>query len=64
MMESLLPNVNWEIMWNATKETLFMTGFSIIFTFILGIILGITLFLTDKGNMWNNVFLIESSVQS
>ena len=33
-----------------------MTGFSIIFTFILGIILGITLFLTDKGNMWNNVF--------
>ncbi|MCB5236027.1 MULTISPECIES: methionine ABC transporter permease [Niallia] len=56
MMESLLPNVNWEIMWNATKETLFMTGFSIIFTFILGIILGITLFLTDKGNMWNNVF--------
>lgn len=57
MMESLLPNVDWEIMWNATKETLFMTGFSIIFTFILGIILGITLFLTDKGNMWNNVFL-------
>jgi len=56
MRESLLPNVNWEIMWNATKETLFMTGFSIIFTFILGIILGITLFLTDKGNMWNNVF--------
>ncbi|MDU1847126.1 MAG: methionine ABC transporter permease [Niallia nealsonii] len=56
MMESLLPNVNWEIMWNATKETLFMTGFSIVFTFILGIILGITLFLTDKGNMWNNVF--------
>ncbi|MGI8349512.1 methionine ABC transporter permease [Niallia circulans] len=57
MMERLLPNVDWEIMWNATKETLFMTGFSIIFTFILGIILGITLFLTDKGNMWNNVFL-------
>ncbi|MEK4653290.1 methionine ABC transporter permease [Niallia sp. FSL W8-0954] len=56
MMERLLPNVDWEIMWNATKETLFMTGFSIIFTFILGIILGITLFLTDKGNMWNNVF--------
>ncbi|WP_400243064.1 methionine ABC transporter permease [Niallia sp. JL1B1071] len=57
MIESLLPNVNWEIMWKATVETLFMTGFSIIFTFILGIILGITLFLTAKGNMWNNALI-------
>ncbi|MFT8321939.1 MAG: methionine ABC transporter permease [Bacillus sp. (in: firmicutes)] len=57
MMTRFFPNVEWDTMWLATKETLYMTSFSIIVTFILGIILGITLFLTAKGNMWGNSFL-------
>ncbi|WP_458412003.1 methionine ABC transporter permease [Schinkia sp. CFF1] len=54
MLETLLPNVNWEKMWEATVETFYMTGISVVSTFILGIILGLLLFLTAKGNIWEN----------
>lgn len=54
MIETYFPNVKWDQMWEATLETLFMTGYSIVFTFLLGIILGLTLFLTREGNMWSN----------
>lgn len=54
MIEELLPNVDWEEMIEATYETLYMTGISIVATFILGIILGLVLFLTSKGNIWDN----------
>lgn len=54
MIEELLPNVDWEAMMEATYETLYMTGISIVATFILGIVLGLVLFLTSKGNIWEN----------
>lgn len=54
MIETLLPNVKWPKMWDATIETLYMTGISVIVTFIFGIILGLLLFLTAKGNIWEN----------
>ncbi|WP_419882128.1 methionine ABC transporter permease [Peribacillus sp. B-H-3] len=54
MLTDLLPNVVWADMWAATKETLYMTGFSLVATFILGILLGTLLFLTSKGQMWEN----------
>ncbi|QED49233.1 methionine ABC transporter permease [Cytobacillus dafuensis] len=54
MINSWFPNVNWEKMWEATTETLYMTSISVIATFILGIILGLLLFLTSKGNIWEN----------
>ncbi|OCA84822.1 ABC transporter permease [Pradoshia sp. D12] len=54
MMETLLPNVVWERIYEKTWETLYMTGVSLIATFFLGIILGLLLFLTSKGNMWEN----------
>ena len=38
----------------ATIETLYMTAISVVATFFLGIILGLILFLTGKGNMWEN----------
>ena len=41
-------------MLEATRETLYMTGISVVATFILGILLGLLLFLTAKGNMWEN----------
>lgn len=56
-MTQLFPSVDWEKMWAATGETLYMTGYSIVVTFVLGLILGITLFLTAKGNMWSNVVI-------
>jgi D-methionine transport system permease protein len=54
MLDNLLPNVEWDIIWAATVETLYMTGVSVVATFILGTILGLLLFLTSKGNLWEN----------
>lgn len=54
MLEQLLPNVDWDMMIAATLETLYMTAISVVATFILGIILGLILFLTGKGNLWEN----------
>ncbi|MBT2666488.1 ABC transporter permease [Bacillus sp. ISL-4] len=54
MLEELLPNVDWEDIIEATKETLYMTSVSVVATLFIGIILGLILFLTGKGNMWEN----------
>ncbi|MCF6138570.1 methionine ABC transporter permease [Pseudalkalibacillus berkeleyi] len=53
-MTNLFPNVDWEDMWEATLETIYMTVISVSATFVLGIILGLLLFLTDKNNLWQN----------
>lgn len=47
-------DVDWQAMWDATAQTLYMTGISVLATFILGILLGLLLFLTTSGNMWQN----------
>ncbi|AYA77735.1 ABC transporter permease [Bacillus sp. Y1] len=57
MLETLLPNVNWEKMIEATNETLYMTAISVVITFVLGLILGLLLFLTAKGNIWENALV-------
>jgi D-methionine transport system permease protein len=54
MINSLFPNVDWEKMWEATVETLYMTAMSTIFTFIIGLVLGIILFLTAPRQLWAN----------
>jgi len=53
-MASLFEMVKWDQLWEATIETLYMTSISVLTTFILGIVLGLLLFLTDKGNLWEN----------
>lgn len=54
MLDTWFYNVDWVSIWEATKETFYMTAISVIFTFILGLILGLILFLTGKGNLWEN----------
>jgi D-methionine transport system permease protein len=54
MLERFFPNVKWDRMWEATNETLYMASISVLATFILGILLGLLLFLTSKGNIWEN----------
>jgi D-methionine transport system permease protein len=54
MLEELLPNVKWDKIIEATNETLYMTAISMVATLFLGIILGLLLFLTGKGNLWEN----------
>ncbi|MCA0986672.1 methionine ABC transporter permease [Guptibacillus algicola] len=57
MLSSLFPNVRWEDMWEASLQTMYMTAISVFATFILGIALGLLLFLTSKGNSWENKFV-------
>ncbi|MFD2705505.1 methionine ABC transporter permease [Salibacterium lacus] len=54
MIEQLFPNVEWGALWTASLETVYMSLAAVIMTFILGIILGLLLYLTDKGNFWEN----------
>lgn len=57
MLSEFFPNVKWDKMWEATLETLYMTGISVVATFVLGIVLGLLLFLTSKDNIWENAFI-------
>ena len=54
MFNELLPNVDWEKMWEAAYETLYMTGISTALTFIFGLAIGIVLFLTSPNQVWAN----------
>ncbi|SFB40442.1 D-methionine transport system permease protein [Collimonas sp. OK607] len=43
--------IDWADIWQATWETLAMTGFSLLFTILLGLPLGILLFITGKRQL-------------
>lgn len=42
-------NVRWDVVWEATLDTLYMTGIATVFTALFGIILGIILYLSNKS---------------
>jgi len=54
MLTDLFPNVEWDRLWEATLQTLYMTAVSTVITFILGLVLGIILFLTSPYQLWAN----------
>lgn len=54
MAENLFPHLKWDQLFAATQETLYMTAFSGIATFVLGIVLGLALFLTARGGLFQN----------
>ncbi|MFC4737074.1 methionine ABC transporter permease [Bacillus daqingensis] len=54
MQAAFLGDVNWDNMWNATVETLYMSVVALVFTFVFGIVLGLLLFLTDRKQLWEN----------
>ncbi|MET3576370.1 methionine ABC transporter permease [Bhargavaea ullalensis] len=54
MIDQWFPNVDWEKMWGATVETLYMTAVSTFFTFLIGLALGILLFLTGPRGVWRS----------
>ncbi|WHY71294.1 methionine ABC transporter permease [Fictibacillus enclensis] len=53
-MSNLFPNVEWDVMLTSTDQTLYMTAVAVIATFVIGLFLGLALFLTGKGNLWEN----------
>lgn len=54
MIESLFPHLSLDQLWDATWETLYMTGIAGLATLVLGIMLGVLLFLTSKGQLLQN----------
>lgn len=56
-MANFLEMIKWEKLLEATKETIYMTSISVLATFIIGLLLGLILFLTAKGNMWENMVI-------
>ncbi|MFW7199656.1 methionine ABC transporter permease [Serratia sp. BNK-17] len=54
MIESLFPHLCLDQLWDATWETLYMTGIAGLATLVLGIVLGVLLFLTSKGQLLQN----------
>ncbi|MGM8215312.1 methionine ABC transporter permease [Bacillaceae bacterium W0354] len=54
MLTEWFPNVNMEKIWGATYDTLYMTIFALAGTLIFGLILGLLLYLTERGNLWQN----------
>ncbi|MBL0879626.1 methionine ABC transporter permease [Serratia ureilytica] len=54
MIESLFPHLRLDQLWDATWETLYMTGIAGLATLVLGILLGVLLFLTSKGQLLQN----------
>ncbi|KGX85744.1 methionine ABC transporter permease [Pontibacillus litoralis] len=63
MLHNLFPNVQVADLVEATKETIYMTGISVIGTFIFGIVLGLLLFVTAKGGLWENraIYVVVAS---
>ncbi|KAB0547049.1 ABC transporter permease [Pseudomonas argentinensis] len=51
-METLLPNVDWLEIWQASLDTLNMLGGSMLFTVLFGLPLGVMLFLTGPRQMF------------
>ncbi|MBI6150966.1 ABC transporter permease [Serratia surfactantfaciens] len=54
MIESLFPHLRLDQLWDATWETLYMTGLAGLATLVLGMVLGVLLFLTSKGQLLQN----------
>ncbi|WP_152655124.1 methionine ABC transporter permease [Oceanobacillus sp. CFH 90083] len=54
MLEELFPNVVVDDLIEASQETVYMTAVAMVGTTILGLLLGLLLFLTAKGNFWEN----------
>lgn len=54
MWNELLSALDLQDLIKATYETLYMTIFSLLGTFIIGIILGLFLYLTAKDGLWEN----------
>jgi len=49
--------INWNQIFGAFKETIFMTFVSLFFAVIIGFFIGIVIFITKKDGLWENVYI-------
>ncbi|MDE5416241.1 methionine ABC transporter permease [Alkalihalobacterium chitinilyticum] len=54
MFNEWFAKMKWDKLWEATVETIYMTSISVAATFVIGLVLGLILYLTSKGNLWEN----------
>ncbi|MEB1808635.1 MAG: ABC transporter permease [Bacillaceae bacterium] len=54
MFNDWFAKMKWDKLWEATVETIYMTSISVAATFVIGLVLGLILYLTSKGNLWEN----------
>lgn len=54
VMNDLFTNIDWSEISDASVDTMFMLGFSVLFSTLIGIPVGLILFLTGKENLLEN----------
>ncbi|MDD3266957.1 MAG: ABC transporter permease [Burkholderiales bacterium] len=56
-MNDLFTNIDWSEISDASVDTMFMLGFSVLFSTLIGIPVGLILFLTGKDNLLENKYI-------
>jgi len=51
----MFDQLDTQLLWQATGETIYMVAISTFFSALIGIPLGVLLVITDKGHLWENV---------
>lgn len=59
MIEQIFVNVDWNEVYQAVLDTVYMLGISVFFSTIIGIPLGVILYLTDKGMILQNKLIYQ-----
>ena len=54
---SWLTDINWEQIYEALVETIYMTGVSMIFIVVFGLLIGILLYCTQTGGLYENKYI-------
>ncbi|GAA5343938.1 D-methionine transport system permease protein [Planifilum fimeticola] len=53
----MFDQLDTQLLWQATGETIYMVAISTFFSALIGIPLGVLLVITDKGHLWEHVTL-------
>ncbi len=52
-----MADINFEYLFKAIQETIYMTAASVLVAVMIGFILGILVYLTQKNGLWENIFV-------
>ncbi len=50
----MFKDLDWELLLDACKDTLFMTSVSLLFAVLIGFVIGIILYVTQEGGLYQN----------
>lgn len=58
--EAIRPNITSELLLESLYETVYMVGWSLLFSGVIGILLGVTLVVTRPGHILENSFVFHT----